>query len=372
MGITININGLTLCHRGSGGITHNTLPDVCKTPDKGIPIPYQNEAYSRDLVSGTTTVFADGGNMIANYGSNFCKSVFDEGGSMGGVVSGTNLAEADWITHSFDVFFEKKPACRLTDKMFMNHRNTVNMAGLLQASLSGYLGNDPVMKAACEVFCTVRQEGIDAKKKIPPDKRFDYSNRAKELAEKHPGLGHLSMEAKFLHATKLGSLADNAAKAASKATVALSAIKNRLMKTALAKAAMKTGEKFAKTAARRLVVKFIPVVNVLSTAWDVYDVASTAYEALQEVDALLKAYDTSHSNTYEIRPDISKVDPVTGKPTEIYDFKFDRDAMIDGNENKLGKYQDDWQPGQKELYDDAVGKDNVHKVDSKECNCKTK
>jgi len=105
MSVTININGLTLCHRGSGGVSHNTLPDVCKTPDKAIPIPYQNEAYSRDLAKGTTSVFADGGNMIANLGSKFAKSVFDEAGSMGGVVSGTNKAEADWITHSFDVFF---------------------------------------------------------------------------------------------------------------------------------------------------------------------------------------------------------------------------------------------------------------------------
>lgn len=133
--ITININGLTLCHKGSGGVTHNTLPDVCKTPPLAIPVPFENEAYSRDLIKGTSSVFADGGNMIANFGSCFAKSVFDEPGSMGGVKSGTNLAEADWISHSFDVFFEGKPACRLTDKMFMNHRNTVNMAGLMQDSL---------------------------------------------------------------------------------------------------------------------------------------------------------------------------------------------------------------------------------------------
>lgn len=133
--ITININGLTLCHKGSGGITHNTLPDVCKTPPYAIPVPYENEAYSADLTNGTSSVFADGGNMIANFGSMFARSVYDESGSMGGVKSGTNRAEADWISHSFDVFFEGKPACRLTDKMFMNHRNTVNMAGLVQDPL---------------------------------------------------------------------------------------------------------------------------------------------------------------------------------------------------------------------------------------------
>ncbi|WP_258561789.1 DUF4150 domain-containing protein [Salmonella bongori] len=148
--ITININGLTLCHKGSGGISHNTLPDVCKTPPFGVPVPYENEAYSADLIKGTTSVFADGGNMIANVGSQFARSVFDEAGSMGGILSGTNMAETEWISHSFDVFFEKKPACRLTDKLFMNHRNTVNMAGEIQAPIEAM----PEVKYLCQIICT--------------------------------------------------------------------------------------------------------------------------------------------------------------------------------------------------------------------------
>lgn len=160
--ITININGLTLCHKGSGGVSHNTLPDVCKTPGEGTPVPYENEAYSADLVKGTTSVFADGGNMIANMGSQFARSVFDEQGSMGGVKSGTNKAETDWISHSFDVFFEKKPACRLTDKLFMNHRNTVNMAGLMQASIP------PVSVLDDEMFMQSVQEPLPESKEYIP------------------------------------------------------------------------------------------------------------------------------------------------------------------------------------------------------------
>lgn len=161
MAITININGLSLCHRGSGGVSHNTLPDVCKTPDKGIPLPYQNEAYSRDLIKGTVSVFADGGNSIAKDGSQFSKSVFDEGGSMGGITSGTHLAETDWITHSFDVFFEGKPACRLTDKLFMNHRNTVNMAGLKQRDLPEPDQDffDEICQMACDCWNTHKKDG---------------------------------------------------------------------------------------------------------------------------------------------------------------------------------------------------------------------
>jgi hypothetical protein len=373
MSVTININGLTLCHKGSGGVSHNTLPDVCMTPEDGIPLPFDNEAYSSDLANGTTTVFADGGMMIANFGSIFAKSVLDEGGSLGGIRSGTYMAEAEFMTHSFSVFIEGMPACRLTDKMWMNHYNTVNMGGVLQPHLSGYMGNDAAMKAACEVFCTVRKEGMDAKAKQPPDKRFNYSQRAKELGDAHPGLAGWAKEAKLLHATKIGSLADNAAKLAGKATVGMNAIKNRLMNTALAAAAQKTAEKMAKTAGARLAAKFIPGLNVLSTAWDVYEIGSAAYGALQEVNKMLHAYDPSKFTTYRVEPDLAKIDPTTGKPTEILDYKFDRDAMIDGDGRELPKYQDKWQDGQKELYDEAVGDpDKVRKVDNETCDCKSK
>jgi hypothetical protein len=214
---------------------------------------------------------------------------------------------------------------------------------------------------------------IDAKSRKPPVDRFDYSKRASELADQHPGLSGLVKEGKFLHATKLGGLVDNAAKAAGKVPVALDAIKGRLMKTALAEAAKKTGEKFAKSAGKKLLMKFIPGLNVISTALDVIDVGMAAYDAVQEVGKMLQAYDTGKFNTYDIRPDMAKVDPTTGKPTEIYDFKFDRDPMVDGNGRKLPGYQDDWQPGQKELYDEAVGDPKkVRSVNNKECDCKKK
>lgn len=370
MTITININGLSLCHKGSEGLVHNTLPDVCKTPDKGKPKPYENEAYSKDLVKGTTTCFADGGNMIANFGSEFAVSVFDESGSMGGVVSGTNMAEADWISHSFDVFFEGKPACRLTDKMNMNHKNTVSLAGELQPGLSGYKGKDPTMKATCEVFCSVREEGKNAKKKNP-NKKFDYSKRAKELSGKHPGLKDLSLEKQFYHAvdnkktTLLNTLKD-----AGKKAVPFGAVKSRLVKNAMIKA----GEKYVYRKAKKAYLKFIPVVNVLSTAWDVYDLASTGYQVMKDVQSKLAAYDPSKATTYRAQPDITKVDPNTGQPSKIYDYKFDRpNDLVDVNGNKVKPYRDDWQDGQRELYEDMVGdEDNVKKIDNDRCDCKSK
>jgi len=130
--LTINVNGLTLCHRGDGvGVSVATLPDVCKTPPSSIPLPYPNISFATDLANGTTTVAVSGGNMAANKGSEFAKSIGDEAGAAGGVKSGVNLAKSTWLLYSMDVFLEGQNACRLTDKMLQNEANSADLAGFL-------------------------------------------------------------------------------------------------------------------------------------------------------------------------------------------------------------------------------------------------
>jgi len=128
MPVTIAINGLSLAHKGSNGIAAATIPDICKTPSPGgpIPVPYPNIAMSSDLANGTKNVKADG-QMIAIKGSEYSMSTGDEPGTAGGVTSSTFKKEAKWILYSFDVKMEGKNACRLTDKMANNHANTVSL-----------------------------------------------------------------------------------------------------------------------------------------------------------------------------------------------------------------------------------------------------
>lgn len=150
MPLTVSVNGLTLCHRLSGGVSAATTPDVCRTPGRG-EVPYPNVAYARDLAKGTTTVMADGADMCANYGSEFSTSTGDEPGTDGGVTSGVNTKEATWITYSFDVKLEGRGACRLTDKMFHNRRNAVNMGGLTQDALDPNEPEDICARLAREI-----------------------------------------------------------------------------------------------------------------------------------------------------------------------------------------------------------------------------
>ncbi len=151
MAVTVNINGLSLCHKASGGVVRNTLPDVCKTPPaNNAPLPYPNVAFSSDLAKGTTTVKADGGQMCAIRGSEFSKSIGDEPGSGGGVKSGTHLHRATWLSWSPDVMMQGKPACRLSDKMLLNNGNTVSLGGLNQPPLTPQQIEEWLCEAACE------------------------------------------------------------------------------------------------------------------------------------------------------------------------------------------------------------------------------
>ncbi|CAH2396626.1 DUF4150 domain-containing protein [Mesorhizobium escarrei] len=126
----VSVNNLGLTYKGTIGISMATIPDVCKTPSPGgpIPIPYPNIAQQSSLSDGTTTVFAKG-KMIANKGSHYSRSNGDEAGTVGGVKSNVNMKATDWITYSFDVKMDGKNACRHTDKKFHNDKNTVDLGG---------------------------------------------------------------------------------------------------------------------------------------------------------------------------------------------------------------------------------------------------
>ncbi len=137
MPVTVKVNGAvhSLVHKGSNGVSVATIPDVCKTPSPGgpVPIPYPNISQSATLAKGSKTVKADGGMMIAVKGSRFSLSNGDNAGVAGGVKSSTFMKESTWILYSFDVKIEGRNACRLTDKKFHNHENTVNLGGEIQA-----------------------------------------------------------------------------------------------------------------------------------------------------------------------------------------------------------------------------------------------
>jgi hypothetical protein len=132
---TIKVNGTLngLVHKGGSWMSIATIPDVCKTPTPGgpVPLPYPNISQASSLSDGTTTVKVDGGNMAAIKGSKFAMSSGDEPGSIGGVKSNTFKQASSWITYSFDVKLDGQNACRFSDKKFQNNENTADAAGVI-------------------------------------------------------------------------------------------------------------------------------------------------------------------------------------------------------------------------------------------------
>jgi len=132
---TVKINGdlNAVVHKGQAWMSIATMPDVCKTPTPGgpVPLPYPNMSQSSMLADGTTTVKVDGGNMAAIKGSKFSMSTGDEPGTVGGIKSNTFKQASTWLLYSFDVKLDGKNACRFTDKKFQNNENTVDAAGVI-------------------------------------------------------------------------------------------------------------------------------------------------------------------------------------------------------------------------------------------------
>ena len=174
MPVTIKVNGtnLSLVHKFSNGISTATIPDVCKTPCPGgpVPIPYPNIAQSITLSDGTTTVKGDKA-MAANKGSKFALSNGDNAGVAGGVKSNVFMKEATWILYSFDVKMDGKNAARFSDKMFHNSENCANLGGVIQALVAAGLTEEEA-NLICQAFCETQTEYDKGK---PPKGKLEGS-----------------------------------------------------------------------------------------------------------------------------------------------------------------------------------------------------
>jgi hypothetical protein len=127
MGVTVGVNGRTVVHKSSGGVTI-AFPDVCKTPTPGgpVPIPYPNIAQSSDTAKGSKKVKMDG-NPIMLDGSNFKTSTGDEAGNAGGgVASNSTKGKAEFVMFSFDTKVEGKKVPRALDIMIHNKMSSPN------------------------------------------------------------------------------------------------------------------------------------------------------------------------------------------------------------------------------------------------------
>jgi len=209
--LTIRVNGtsLTLVHKFSIGISTATIPDVCKTPSPGgpVPVPYPNIANSITLSNGTSTVKGDKA-MAANKGSKFALSNGDNAGVAGGVKSSTFMKEATWILYSFDVKMDGKNTARLTDKMFHNSENAANLGGVAQQPLIDALGDAALAQELCEAACQALKDKEAADAKLPPGQAStdQYQRRMRNIVDPKPRGGKPGLLTEVSQDLKSGKL----------------------------------------------------------------------------------------------------------------------------------------------------------------------
>src|SRR5690554_93888 len=195
MAVTIKVNGtnLSLVHKGSMGVVMSTLPDVCKTPTPGgpVPIPYPViVSVTQDLTKGSKSVKVDGGNPAAIKGSELARCTGDEPGTAKGIKSSTQMKETTWLSYSFDVMIEGKNACRLSDKLQMNHGNTVCLAGILQP---GIIAAAPDAVVELQILCDMMCEEKD----VPGRKQDRIAAKLKALDVASGGNSTMKAEVPF-------------------------------------------------------------------------------------------------------------------------------------------------------------------------------
>lgn len=126
---TVFANSRSILHAGDGLKHTSAVPDVCKTPSPGgpVPVPYVNIASSSDLAKGTKSVKIEG-KSAATSAANLSTSVGDEPGTAGGgIVSSKTKGKTTWATSSPTVKLEGNNAVRFMDVTQQNG-NTFNTA----------------------------------------------------------------------------------------------------------------------------------------------------------------------------------------------------------------------------------------------------
>jgi len=121
MGQPVDANGRSILHKGHGMTHACAVPDVCKTPTPGgpVPIPYPNFAMDSNLTDGAESVQIEG-NPVATVSSKIATSTGDEPGSVGGIMSNVFKGTCTWKMGSLNVKAEGNSVVRFLDTTFHN------------------------------------------------------------------------------------------------------------------------------------------------------------------------------------------------------------------------------------------------------------
>ena len=128
-------NGMEIASCASDGKSPAAFPDVCFSPPTppatGVPVPYANTCYAKDITNGSTSVFIKGKSIGLADESYFKSSVGDASATKGlkkGIVSANIDGRAFFVNWSPNVKVEGYGVPRHMDMVTHNHSNPSNTA----------------------------------------------------------------------------------------------------------------------------------------------------------------------------------------------------------------------------------------------------
>lgn len=188
-------NNNEIAAKSADGASLACQPDVCFSPGAptpGVPVPYANSVFARDLDNLSRTVLIKGTGAALEDKSYFATSYGDEPATSGlqkGIISGKIKGKAYFKSWSMDVKIEGRGVARHMDTVTHNH---VNQANVISQKYRSVWEKDP--KCAQD-----RNKVKENCKPKDPDKESNKKRKRKGLLQK---------------LTKVASLPDEMAKKA--------------------------------------------------------------------------------------------------------------------------------------------------------------
>lgn len=186
MPFSVFANNMEVAGKAATGQSPAAFPDTCWTPPTspptptGVPVPYPNTCFAKDITNGSKTVKAHGKEVAMENKSYFSTSVGDEPATMAlqkGLISQTEKGKCYFQMWSMNVKVEGAGVPRHLDIVTHNHRNQPNtppMAYLSNMSIAN-LPDCHDENEAIEKTCQPKGE-VKFNKKGKPNKTWvdDY------------------------------------------------------------------------------------------------------------------------------------------------------------------------------------------------------
>jgi len=170
MATHVYANDLEIAGKAADGKAPVAFPDVCISPGPppppgGLPIPYPNTAFAKDITNGTSTVFICGKEVAIEDKSYFSTSTGDEPATeplKKGIATTVLKGKAYFQAWSPDVVFEGFCVPRHTDLTSHNHASMPSNTPLFPYASRSFFGGHDCEKEEDRIERACKKEADDS------------------------------------------------------------------------------------------------------------------------------------------------------------------------------------------------------------------